>query len=114
MKIAVSTDTRTDRKAATAASYSTIVESGLSRFANRLTRVEVHLSDINGPKGGVDRRCAIEARPASHQPVAVNHEATSDLEALRGALDKMSRKLGSTFDRLDDHRGGTSASGLPT
>ena len=114
MKIEVSTDTRTEGKAAVIAEYTAVVEAGLARFKDRLTRVEVHLSDTNGPKGGVDRRCAIEARPASHQPLAVNHEATSDLEALRGAIDKMSRKLTSTFERLDDHRGGVSASGLPT
>ena len=114
MKIEVRTDIRTEGKSFLIAEYTGVVEAGLSRFKDRLTRVEVHLTDLNGPKGGIDRRCAIEARPASHQPIAVTHEAATDGEALRGAIDKLSRKLTSTFERLDDHRGGVSASGLPT
>ena len=36
----------------------------LGRFAVRLTRVEIHLSDIdNGKTGKADKRCLIEVRP---------------------------------------------------
>ena len=36
----------------------------LKRFARRLTRVEVHLSDVNSHKFGThDKRCMIEVRP---------------------------------------------------
>jgi hypothetical protein len=114
MQIHVSTDTRTEARAPAIADVTAIVEAGLSRFRDRLTRVEVHLSDVNGPRGGVDRRCALEARAASLQPVAVTNEAATEAEAVRGAVNKMSRMLASTFDRLDDPRGGSSASGLPT
>ncbi len=113
MNVEVSTDTRTEGTAAAIAEVSAAVEAGLKRFRERLTRVEVHLSDVNGHRGGVDRRCVLEARPASHQPVAVTQEAATEAEAVRGALDKMQRLLASTFDKLDDHRG-PSASGLPT
>ena len=34
----------------------------LSRFEDRLTSVIVRLSDENGPKGGLDKRCRIELR----------------------------------------------------
>jgi ribosomal subunit interface protein len=33
-----------------------------SRFAGRVRRVLVTLSDINGPRGGLDKRCLIEVR----------------------------------------------------
>ena len=33
----------------------------LSRFGSRLTRVEVRLSDVNGPRGGRDKRCQVIA-----------------------------------------------------
>ena len=31
----------------------------LGRFAGRIGRVMVRLSDVNGPRGGVDKRCQI-------------------------------------------------------
>ncbi len=114
MKIEVSTDTRVASIPINTDDVIAAVETGLARFRDRLTRVEVHLSDVNGPRGGVDHRCLLEARPEGLQPVAVSHEAGSKPEALRGAVDKMHRMLTSTFDKLHDRKGGTSASGQPT
>jgi putative sigma-54 modulation protein len=34
----------------------------LSRFAHRLRNVEARLSDVNGPRGGCDKRCLLVAR----------------------------------------------------
>ncbi len=111
MHVEVNTDTRTsvDATAATAR-----IESGLARYRERLTRVEAHLSDVNGPKGGHDIRCALEARPAGHQPLAVTNEAHTPEDSVKGAVEKMGRLLEHTFGRIDDAKGHTSASGLPT
>lgn len=113
MKIEISADSRSGGSATDTAEYKEVVESGLARFQDRLTRVEIHLADLNGHRRGVDRRCLIEARPASMQPVSVEHVAESDAEAIRGAVDKMQRRLSTLFDRRDDRRG-ESASGLQT
>ena len=43
-----------------------------------LTRVEVHLRDLNGNKGGIDKRCLIEARPRGMQPLV----AEEDVQAI--------------------------------
>lgn len=111
MHVEVSTDTRT---ATDTAGVAADVEAGLARFRDRLTRVGVHLSDVNGPRGGPDSRCVLEARAAGRQPVAVTNDAASPNEAVSGAIEKMDRLLSATFDRLDDLKGNTSASGLPT
>jgi hypothetical protein len=49
----------------------------LARFAKRLTRVEVHLSDVDKRKTGqADKRCLIEVRPAGARPLSVSAKAT--------------------------------------
>jgi hypothetical protein len=111
MHIEVSTDSRT---AADIPTMTAAVEAGLSRYNERLTRVEVHLSDVNGPKGGVDCRCALEARAAGRQPVAVTNDASATDAAVKGAVEKMGRLLATTFGRETDVKGGPSASGKPT
>lgn len=84
----------------------------LARFASRVTRIEVHLSDVNGPKQvGDDRHCTLEARIAGRQPVAVHHDAPSVMEAVGGAAEKMERSLERLFGKLRDQQGRTPASG---
>ena len=74
----------------------------LERFENRLTRVEVHLSNESaGRATGDDYRCLIEARPAGMDPVAVSDNAATLDEAIRGASDKLRSLLTSTFERLE-------------
>lgn len=81
------------------------VGAALSRFSERLTRVEVHLSDENaGKHGATDKSCTLEARPAGQQPVAVTHHAATLVEARAGALQKLRHLLESKFARLDDRK----------
>jgi ribosome-associated translation inhibitor RaiA len=85
------------------------IAAGLERFAAQLTRVEVHLADINAGKGGpADKRCMIEARPTHHQPVAVTHQAESIPQALDGAIEKARRALDKALAGRTDHKGGPS------
>lgn len=77
----------------------------LRRFKDDITRIEVHMSDENSDKAGKGlMRCTMEARLAHHEPVAVNHDASSQDLAFRGASDKLKRLLEHTLDKLRDHR----------
>lgn len=49
-----------------------------SRVADRVRRVRISLSDINGPRGGVDKRCLIEAR-LDGLPSVVIQDLQSDM-----------------------------------
>jgi hypothetical protein len=90
------------------------IEGSLTRhYAERLRRVEVYLQDVNGHKGGIDKRCAIEAHLAGHQPVAVSDQAASINEAVSGAVDKLAHALEHTLGRLDDKEGHLPAGGGP-
>jgi len=82
-----------------------IVAASLGRFGDRLTRVEVHLSDENGAKTqGDDKKCVLEARPANMQPVTVTDVAATLDDAVEGAAKKMERHLDDTFGRIQDRQ----------
>ncbi len=80
----------------------TAVRNVLDRFADQVTRVEIHLSDENSNKksGTTDMRCLLEARLKGLQPIAVTDEAATVEEAVDGAARKMRRSLDSTLGRL--------------
>ena len=72
----------------------------LGRFAIKLTRVEVHLSDVDNKKTGqADKRCLIEVRPAGARPLSASAKATKMASAVGEALGKMQRSLTTFFGR---------------
>lgn len=101
MKVEISIDTRAADRNGVIASLAAEVENGLRHYRTRLTRVEVHMRDVNGPRSGNDHRCAMEARPAGLPPLAVTHEAANTADALKGAISKMNHLLASTFGKKD-------------
>jgi len=102
MLIKVNTDSHIDGTAEMAAEVEAVIEDTLSHFADRLTRVEVHLSDENSHKGGDrDKRCVMEARAQGLQPIAVTHEAGTADEAVDGAAEKLKHALETHFGRLE-------------
>ena len=81
------------------------VEESLSPISDRITRVEVHLSDTGGRKHGVhDTRCVMEARLEGRPPIAVTHKAAILDQAVEGAMDKLTRKIENTLGRLNAQR----------
>ena len=72
----------------------------LDRFAKKLTRVEVHLSDINNTRTGqADKRCLVEARPAGDRPVTADAIAATTESSVTEALKKMQRLLTTLFGK---------------
>jgi hypothetical protein len=49
-------------------------------------RARVRLTDVNGPRGGVDKRCQVELRAAGGAPVVVTSVARDWRSALDAAL----------------------------
>lgn len=101
MLIQVNTDNHISGREALSTRVEATVQSALSRFSDRITRVEVHLSDENGRKTGPDdKRCVLEARLEGRPPTAVTHMAATLDEAVSGAADKLTSSLDSTLGRL--------------
>ncbi len=75
----------------------------LGRGIRRLRRVQVTLSDVNGPRGGIDKRCKIEARLDGLAPVMIE-DIQSDLYV---AIDRAATRTARTVLRrleLDNHK----------
>lgn len=85
-------------------SSTSLITEELKRFEQQITRVEVHFSDEDGIKDGVnDKRCMVEARLAGMQPIAVTNQANTHEQAMVGALDKLRSALEKTTGRLKDY-----------
>jgi ribosomal subunit interface protein len=72
----------------------------LGRFGDRLTRVEVHVGDLNGPKSGADdKRCMVEVRPSGSGPLAVESTGDDLYAVVSDAVGKSARAVERRLDR---------------
>ncbi len=78
-----------------------LISKSLDRFAEQITRVEVHLTDENGRKQGQDdKRCMLEARLEGMQPIAVTDHGNTHIQAAKGAINKLKTALDTATGRL--------------
>ena len=65
----------------------------MRRLAQRVPRATVRLSDINGPRGGVDKHCSVELQTLNAGTVVVSSVASDFRIALDRALARACRVL---------------------
>lgn len=101
MQIQVHTDRHIKGSPKLTGEVETIVQHAVARFGDRITRVEVFLSDENSPQkfGDADKRCVIEARLGGLQPITVRHEGASLDQAVRAAAGRLEKTLRRTLGR---------------
>jgi putative sigma-54 modulation protein len=75
------------------------VARALNRWEPRVRRVEVHLADINGPKGGKDKRCIIQARLRAGDPLIVEETGDEFYPAIDSAIARLKRVVSRVVDR---------------
>lgn len=81
------------------------VRQKLVRFEDRLTRLEVHVSDENARKGGADdKSCMIEARPRGGKPIGVTAHAAKVDDAARKAANTLAQRLERHFGKGEKHK----------
>lgn len=77
------------------------ISAELDVYSDQITRIEVHLSDENGNKGGPnDKLCMMEARLKGIEPIAVKNEANTSELAVEGAVEKLKNSLETIIGRL--------------
>lgn len=76
----------------------------LGRFSSRIKRVRLVLSDENGPRGGIDKKCLIEVNLVSSGKVLVEVTDAEIEPAVSRAADRVARRLKDELDRRRDTR----------
>ncbi len=83
------------------ASTTTRLARELSRFNEHITQVEVHLSEDNSKKAGVnDKRCVILVEVQDLHSISITGHACSHEQAVNGAILKLKMSLHATYGRL--------------
>ena len=105
MQIQVNTDKNISGHEALAQSVEDTLRHVLARFADHITRLEVHLSDEDSTSktGAIDKRCLLEARLSGREPTAVSELALTTEQAVTGAAHKMVSLLDSELGKLGRH-----------
>ena len=75
------------------------VRLALRRLNWLVPRARVHLSDVNGPRGGIDKRCQVELTTDSTGPVVITSMARDWRSALHSALARAAQALLQTWQR---------------
>ena len=71
----------------------------LSRFAQRINHVSVVISDINGPRGGVDQSCRTTVKMGRLGAITVTTTDDNIRAAVARAADRVGRAVARTIER---------------
>jgi len=81
-----------------------ILTKELDRFADLLTRVELHFTDENATrKTKDDKKCTLEAKLKTKQPIAVSDFGDTYDNATTGALLKLKSALDTAVGKMRVH-----------
>ncbi|MCC7010956.1 MAG: HPF/RaiA family ribosome-associated protein [Planctomycetes bacterium] len=78
------------------------VKHALAHVESRVTSVQVHVADLNGPKGGVDKQCELVANCGKLGVLRTDATAGE----IRAAGDKAVAKLRRAVEHAVDHKRG--------
>ena len=76
----------------------------LSRFGQEISSVVVRIGDVNGPRGGVDKRCQITVRGPRIGASTLDELGTDVGAALDVALDRTARAVGRELERTRESK----------
>lgn len=71
----------------------------MSRFGEEVSSVLVRISDVNGPRGGPDKRCHVTVRGPTLTPVSVDDLSEDPYAAVDVAVERAARAVGRDIER---------------
>ncbi|MDG1330735.1 MAG: HPF/RaiA family ribosome-associated protein [Crocinitomicaceae bacterium] len=104
MKVQFNTDKNITGKESLEAYVAGRISDGLRQFDEKITRIEVHLSDENAHKTGKDDiHCKLEARLEGLQPITVTGKGETKEKAVSDSISKMKAVLSTTVGKMKEH-----------
>ena len=71
----------------------------VGRFSSQIRSVDVRLEDVNGPRGGVDKRCTIALTLRRGTQLRAHADTETVGAAVDQAAHRLARQLARRFDR---------------
>ncbi|MFK8111900.1 MAG: HPF/RaiA family ribosome-associated protein [Rubripirellula sp.] len=71
----------------------------LSRFDDRITRVDLVVSDENGPRGGIDKACRITVALNQARDVIVRHKDVDMAKAISRIAERAGRAVSRAIEK---------------
>jgi ribosomal subunit interface protein len=75
----------------------------LARAADRVRRVNVRLSDVNGPRGGIDKRCRIQVTLNGLGEVVIEATEADPFLAIGRATERIGRNILRRLNHRNTH-----------
>jgi len=88
----------------------------VDRYGAQVDHISVYLSDLNGPKGGVDKICQITAGLKRGRPILILEKGSETVPMVNRAVSRLAYRIGQTFHvgSTRRHRAGRKTSGPHT
>jgi putative sigma-54 modulation protein len=81
-----------------------VLETALSSVQGFHESIDVYLTDVNGPRGGPDKRCQIVAQVSSERPVVSTAMGRDPVATVLAAANRCRRQLRNRWKRRRDRR----------
>ena len=76
-----------------------IVVFALDRYDAQMDKISVHMADLNGPKGGVDKLCQITAKLGRGNRVLILEQGSEILTTVNRAAHRLGHRIGRAVHR---------------
>jgi hypothetical protein len=71
----------------------------VDRYSSQVRQISVYFTDVNGPRGGVDKLCQITADLRRRRPVLILEKGEDLLATVNRAARRLSYRIGRTIQR---------------
>ena len=76
-----------------------------AKFGHRVRQIVIHVSDANGPKGGVDKQCNVVVKLRKLNGVAVSVKDESLSKAISAGIRRAARSVNRQIERRTSRNG---------